>query len=120
MAFHLLELARDYPSVFGPSVWPISSVKVLADLHEASPPHRTTNHCFVRGTFAKRTMMKLDNKIARKWKELECHPPGDTGRAMALYSLADSLDDRFLEMDDIADLEEAIALHQPALDLRLV
>ena len=65
-------------------------------------------------------MTKSDDKIARKRKELECHPPGDTGRAMVLYNLADSLDDRFLEMDDIADLEEAIALHQSALDLRPV
>ena len=63
-------------------------------------------------------MTKLDDKIARKRKELERHPPGDTGRAMALYSLACSLGDKFLETDDIVDLEEAIALHQSALDLR--
>jgi len=62
--------------------------------------------------------MELDNEIARNRKKLEHHPPGDTGRAMALYNLADSLDDRFVEMNNIADLEEAIALHQSALDLR--
>jgi len=63
-------------------------------------------------------MTELDDKITRRRKELERHPPGDTGRAMALYYLADSLDDRFLETKDTADLEEAIALHQVALDLR--
>jgi len=59
-----------------------------------------------------------DYRIARKRKKLERHPPGDTGRAKALYNLADSLDVRFVEMDDLAHLEEAIALHQASLDLR--
>ena len=63
-------------------------------------------------------MTRLDNRIARKRKELERHPPGDTGRAVALYSLAVSLRHKFLEADNIADLEEAILLHQSALDLR--
>ena len=63
-------------------------------------------------------MTKLDDKIARKRKKLECHLPGDTGRGKALYDLAWSLRAKFLEKHDIADLEEAIALHQSALDLR--
>ena len=63
-------------------------------------------------------MLELDDEIARNRKKLERRPPGDIGRAMALCNLADSLDDRFVEMDDIADSEEAIALYQSALDLR--
>ncbi|KIM58057.1 hypothetical protein SCLCIDRAFT_1218972 [Scleroderma citrinum Foug A] len=30
--------------VIGPSVWPILSTKVLANLNKGSPPHRPTNH----------------------------------------------------------------------------
>ena len=63
-------------------------------------------------------MAELDDQIARDRKELERRPPGDAGRAMALYNLADSLYEKFVEMVDIAELEEAIALHQSALDLR--
>ena len=63
-------------------------------------------------------MTKLDDQIARNRKELERHPPGDTGRAVALYSLAASLRDKFSETNDVADLEETLALHQSALDLR--
>ena len=64
-------------------------------------------------------MTKLDDQIARNRKELEHHcPPGDTGWDVPLYNLAYSLDDRFMETDDIVDLEEAILLHQSALDLR--
>jgi len=62
-------------------------------------------------------MTELDDKIARYWKELECYPPGDTGQAMAFYNLACSLYSKFMEMDDIANLEEALTLHQSALDL---
>jgi len=63
-------------------------------------------------------MTELDDKIARERKELEHHPPGDGGRAVALYNLAVSLGNKFLETDDIADIEEAFALHQSGLDLR--
>ena len=63
-------------------------------------------------------MTELDDKITRRRKELERHPPGDTGRADALFNLAYSLSERVLETDGIADIEEAVALHQSALDLR--
>jgi len=48
---------------------------------------------------------------------MERYSPGDTGRSMALYNLADSLDDRLMEIDDIANLDQAITLHRSALDL---
>ena len=48
---------------------------------------------------------------------MERYSPGDTGRAMALYNLADSLDDRLVEIDDIANLDQAIALHRSTFDL---
>jgi len=63
-------------------------------------------------------MTELDDKIARRRKELERYPPGDTAQAMALSNLAISLGVKFLETDDIVDIEEAFALHQSALDLR--
>ena len=62
--------------------------------------------------------MKLDDQIVRNRRELERHPPGDTGRAVALYSLALSLRDKFVQADNVVDLEEAITLHQSVLDLR--
>ena len=62
-------------------------------------------------------MSKLDDQIAQNRKDLKSHLPGDTGRAVALCSLAHSLYTKFMERDDIADLEEAIALNRSALDL---
>jgi len=47
---------------------------------------------------------------------MERYSPEDTGRAMALYNLADSLDDRLMEIDDVANLGQAITLHRSALD----
>ncbi|KIM60782.1 hypothetical protein SCLCIDRAFT_26314 [Scleroderma citrinum Foug A] len=61
-------------------------------------------------------MSYFDNRITRN-KELERHPPDDTGRAKALFDLADSLDDRYLEIDETADLEGGIASHRSALDI---
>ena len=63
-------------------------------------------------------MTKLDDRIVRNRKKLQRHSPEDIGRAAALYSLAVSLRVKFLETDDVADLEEAIALHRSALDRR--
>ncbi|KAL4076604.1 hypothetical protein V8B97DRAFT_2004332 [Scleroderma yunnanense] len=63
-------------------------------------------------------MTSIDDKITRRQKSLQLHPPGDTGRAEALGKLANSLRDRFLEKDAIADIDDAIALHRSALDLR--
>ena len=60
-------------------------------------------------------MTKLDDQIAEDRKELDHHPPGDTGRGKALFNLADSLEDRFLKKNVIGDLEEAIGLHRSAL-----
>lgn len=62
-------------------------------------------------------MMKLDNQIAQDRKELEHHPPGDTVWAMTLHNLADCLENRFVQTDNISDLEVAIVLNQSALDL---
>ena len=63
-------------------------------------------------------MTKLDDQIAQDRKALEHHSPGDTGQAIALYNLAYSLYDKFVEKDNIAHLEEAIVLHQSVLNLR--
>ena len=68
---------------------------------------------------ADRKMTKLDAKIAQYREELKRRLPGDTGREKALVNLADSLEDRFLETNDIGDIEEAIGLHRTALTLRL-
>ena len=63
--------------------------------------------------------MNLDDLITQDRKELECHPIGDAGRADALYNLALSLGNRFIkEKSEIADIDESIALHRSALDLR--
>lgn len=48
---------------------------------------------------------------------MERYSPGDTGRAMTLYNLADSLDDRLVGIDDIANLDQAVTLHRSVLDL---
>jgi len=58
-------------------------------------------------------MTNLDDQIARNRNKLERHrhPPGDTGRAVALYNLAVSMHQKLLETDD-----GAIALHGTALD----
>ena len=64
------------------------------------------------------TMAQLDDRIARNREELERRPPGNSGRAQALYNLADSLRNRFKETNDIAALVEAIALQRSMLDLR--
>jgi len=63
-------------------------------------------------------MKNLDGAIIRSRKKLELHPPGNAGRALALYKLANSLRDKFSERDELADLNEAITLHRLALDLR--
>ena len=63
-------------------------------------------------------MAQLDDRIARNREELKRHPPGNSGRAQALYNLADSLRNRFKDTDDIAALDEAIALQRSVLDLR--
>ena len=67
---------------------------------------------------ADRTMTKLDDKVAQDREELKRRPPGDAGRGKALFNLADSLQDRFLETNDIEDIVEAIGLHRTALALR--
>ena len=64
------------------------------------------------------TMSILDDWIAQWREELKRRPPGDPGRGTALFNLADSLEDRFLEINDIQDIEEAIGLHREALVLR--
>ena len=64
-------------------------------------------------------MTKLDDQISQYREELERRPPGDTtGRGQALFNLADSLEDRFLETNVIEDIEKAIGLHRKALALR--
>ena len=65
-------------------------------------------------------MTKLDDQITRSRKKLECCLPGDAGQAMALHSLAVSLNNRFMEANDVADLDEAISFLRSALDLRPV
>ena len=41
IGLHLIPYHEFFASqVFSPSVWPIHSVKVLADMNEGSPPHR--------------------------------------------------------------------------------
>ncbi|KIM60581.1 hypothetical protein SCLCIDRAFT_26461 [Scleroderma citrinum Foug A] len=62
-------------------------------------------------------MTNLDDRITRNRKILERHPPGNTGRAVALCSLAASLRSNFLQTDDTLGLEEAIALLRSSLDL---
>ena len=54
-------------------------------------------------------MFDLDDQITRNRNELERHPPGDATWAKALSVLANSLDDKHLERDEIADLEGGIA-----------
>ncbi|KIM70580.1 hypothetical protein SCLCIDRAFT_1206709 [Scleroderma citrinum Foug A] len=63
-------------------------------------------------------MGRLKSPLVKR-KGSECDPPGDTSEAVALYSLAVSLVDKFLKSNDIADLQEAISLHRSVLDLRL-
>ena len=65
-----------------------------------------------------RTMTKSDDQITPYRKELERCPSGDTDRGKALFNLAVSMENRFLETNDIGDLEEAIRLHRTALVLR--
>ena len=62
-------------------------------------------------------MTKLSNRLPNTEK-MQGHPPGNTGQAQDIYTLAESLRERFVETDDIANLDEAIALHQSALNLR--
>ena len=63
-------------------------------------------------------MTYLDDQIARNQEELERRPPGHTGRGEAFFNLADSFEGKFLETNDIRDLEEAIGHHRAALALR--
>ena len=63
-------------------------------------------------------MTELDDEIAQRQEELECDPLEDAARAWALFNLADCLEDRLLERDDIEDIQEAIELHRTALALR--
>ena len=45
VGLHLIAYHKFFASqVIGPSVWPILSTKVLANLNKGSPPHRPTNH----------------------------------------------------------------------------
>ena len=62
-------------------------------------------------------MRKLHNQVAENRKVLELYPPGSGGRAQALYNLASSLEELFLETKAVVDLDEAIAVHRSALDL---
>ncbi|KAL4071850.1 hypothetical protein J3A83DRAFT_4371814 [Scleroderma citrinum] len=63
-------------------------------------------------------MSDLDNQITRYWEELGHHPPGDAHRIVVLINLANSLEDRFLEKDEIEDLDRAIVLRRrSALEL---
>ena len=63
-------------------------------------------------------MTKLDDQIAQTRRDLEGYPSGDDdGRVQALSNLADSFEDRFLDTNDIEDLEEVIGLHRTALAL---
>ena len=61
--------------------------------------------------------MKSNDQIAQYRKELEGHPPDLVH--WDLYNLAESLKKKFVKTGDIATLDEAIALHRSALDLRL-
>ena len=61
---------------------------------------------------------KLDDQISQNRKELERRPPGNIGRAQALYNLAESVRKRSKKTNAGADIDEAIALHRQALDLR--
>ena len=63
-------------------------------------------------------MTKLDDEIAEYREELKRCPPGDPGRGTALFNLAVSFGNRFLETNDIEDIMEAIGLHRTALALR--
>ena len=63
-------------------------------------------------------MTKLDDQIIQNRKQLERRPPGNIGRAQALYNLADSVRERFKKTNASADIDEAIALHRQALELR--
>ena len=63
-------------------------------------------------------MKNLDHTIIQNRKRLQRHPPGNAGRALALYKLANSLRDKFSERDELTDLNEAVTLHRLALDLR--
>ena len=64
--------------------------------------------------------MSLEDRIARNRQDLERYAPGDAGHDVAFFALADSMDDLFLEKCELADLDEAIALHRSALGLRPV
>lgn len=50
----------------------------------------------------------LDEAIMLSRDALELWPPGHSGRAVALYNLADNLRDRFVKLSEIANLDEAI------------
>ncbi|KAI6108200.1 hypothetical protein F5141DRAFT_102763 [Pisolithus sp. B1] len=64
--------------------------------------------------------MASTDDVSRKREKLERCPPGHDGRGVALYNLAWALYDRYLEEDEINDLNEAITLHREALELRPV
>jgi len=55
IGLHLIPYHEFFASqVFGPSVWPIPSVKVLADLNEgltSSSANQPLFYCFAKGTF---------------------------------------------------------------------
>ena len=63
-------------------------------------------------------MTNLNNQNNLYRKELKRYRPGDVRRAEALFKLADSLDDRFLEKGEGVDLDEAIEFHRGALSSR--
>ncbi|KAI6024632.1 hypothetical protein BKA83DRAFT_3262057 [Pisolithus microcarpus] len=58
--------------------------------------------------------------VSREREKLERCPPGDDGHYVALYSLAYALQQRFVNEEEIDDLNEAITLHRHALELRPV
>ena len=69
------------------------------------------------GQSPRRSLTAQDKTRRPHYRKSECYSPGDTGRAMALYNLADFLDDRLVEIDNIANLGQAIMLHRSSLDL---
>ena len=61
-------------------------------------------------------MSDLDEAIILNRSALELHPLGHSGHATTLGNLAYCLKERFDKLGTLADLDEAIALHQVALD----
>ncbi|KAI6011604.1 hypothetical protein EDC04DRAFT_3145741 [Pisolithus marmoratus] len=62
--------------------------------------------------------MESIDDVSCKRKELEGCRPGNDGRDVALGNLAGALYDRFQTEGNVDDVDEAIALHRAALELR--